>query len=77
LALEQIWEYQGKGTAIQKFKKEMTDLEKEYPDLEIFMKKKEKVCSSKIKVLLFDKYLTKINNAKHGIQEISSFFGKL
>jgi DNA polymerase elongation subunit (family B) len=77
LALEQIWEYQGKGTAIQKFKKEMCDLEKEFPDLEIFMKKKEKICSSKIKVLLFDKYLTKINNAKNGIQEISSFFVKL
>jgi DNA polymerase elongation subunit (family B) len=74
LALEQIWNLQGKTSAIQKFKKELNELEKEFPDLEIFMKKKEKVCSSKIKVLLFDKFLTKIENTKNGVQEISNFF---
>ncbi len=74
LALEQIWDLQGKSSAINKFKKEMQDLEKEFPDLEIFMKKKEKVCSTKVKVLLFDKFLTKIENAKNGVQEISNFF---
>ena len=76
LALEQIWDFQGKTGVIKKFKEEVTQLEKEYPDLEIFMKKREKLCSAKIKVILFDKFLTKIFNDKNGIKEISSYFVK-
>ena len=76
LSLEQIWKYQGKDTAITKYKKEIIDLEKEYPDLEIFMKKKEKLCTAKVKVLLFDKYLNKINNLKNGNQELMMFYRK-
>ena len=74
LALEQIWEYQGKKSAVSAFRREIVKLEKEYPDLEIYMKKREKLCSTKIKTLLFEKFLTKIFNQKHGIQEISGFF---
>ena len=74
LALEQIWEYQGKTSAVSAFRREIVKLEKEYPDLEIYMKKREKLCSNKIKTLLFEKFLTKIFNQKHGIQEISGFF---
>jgi DNA polymerase elongation subunit (family B) len=76
LALEQIWNFQGKTSVIKKFKEEVTQLEKEYPDLETFMKKREKLCSTKIKVILFDKFLTKIFNDKNGIKEISSYFVK-
>ena len=76
LALENIWEYQGKTNAIKGYKKDIAIMENEYNDLEIFMKKKEKYCSLKIKALLFDKFLTKIFNDKHGIQEISKFFTK-
>ena len=76
LAVEQIWEHQGKRGAIKTFQKELLQLEKEYPDLETFMKKKEKMTSQKVKVLLFDKILTKIHQDKHGIQPITGFFAK-
>jgi DNA polymerase elongation subunit (family B) len=76
LAVEQIWEHQGKRGAIKTFQKELSQLEKEYPDLETFMKKKEKMTSQKVKVLLFDKILTKIHQDKHGIQPITGFFSK-
>lgn len=76
LALEEIWTYQGKTAVLKKFREEIKQLEKECPDLEVFMKKKEKLCSAKIKVILFDKFLTKIFNDKHGVQEISNFFVK-
>ena len=76
LALEQIWSFQNKTAAIKTYKKDICELEKENDDLEIFMKKKEKYCSAKVKVLLFDKVLTKINNDKQRLQPITSFFMK-
>jgi DNA polymerase delta subunit 1 len=78
LALEQIWSFQNKVSAIKTYKTEMEEMEKEWGrDLEVFMKKKEKYCSAKVKVLLFDKVLTKINNDKQRIQPITSFFGSV
>jgi DNA polymerase elongation subunit (family B) len=74
LALEQIWEYENLHSAIRAYKKDMIKLEKEYPDMEEFMKKKEKYCSAKIKTLLFDDILNNIYNKKHGIQTIGKFF---
>ena len=74
LALEQIWAYQNKHGMIKTFKKDMVQMEKEYDNLEVLMKKREKYCSAKIKILLFDKVLNKINNDKHNIQEITNFF---
>ncbi len=75
LALEQIWAYQNKHLAIKDFKKEIVKIEKEYGDnLEVFMKKREKLTSAKIKVLLFDKTLNKIQNDKMGMREITSFY---
>lgn len=76
LALESIWEYQCKPKAISEFKKEMAILLKQYPEIEVFMKKKEKICSAKIKGLLFDKFLKKIYNDKNNIREITSFFSR-
>jgi hypothetical protein len=76
LALEQIWENQNKTGPLSKFRKDMIALQKEFPDLEVFMKKKEKYCSQKIKTLLFDKFLTKIQNARAGNQEITTMFPK-
>jgi hypothetical protein len=55
---------------MQKLKEEV------YGDIEVFMKKKEKYCSAKIKALLFDKFLTNIYNEKHKIQTITSCFAK-
>ena len=74
LALEQIWEYQNKHSLIKTYRKDMTALQNEYPDIETFMKKKEKYCSAKIKVLLFDKILSRIQNEKNNVREITSFF---
>ena len=76
LALEHIWAFQNKTAAIKTYKKDIVELEKENCDLEVFMKKKEKYCSAKVKVLLFDKVLTKINNDKLRIQPITAFFVK-
>ena len=77
LALEQIWTFQDKPSAIKTYKKEISKLFIDQPDLETFMKKKEKYCSAKVKVLLFDKVLTQISNEKNKIQMITSFFSKV
>jgi DNA polymerase elongation subunit (family B) len=75
LALEQIWLNQNKHSSIKTFKKDMTSLNKEVGgDIEIFMKKKEKYCSAKIKAILFDKFLTQIAHKKAGLQTITSMF---
>ena len=74
LALEEIWRIQGKTSAIKTYNRELKKLTAEFPDIEIFMKKKEKYCSAKVKTLLFDDVLNKIYNEKHSIQTITSFF---
>ncbi len=74
LALEEIWKYQDKMSAVKKHRTELAALAIEYPDIEIFAKKKEKYCSDKAKTMLFDKYLTQINNDKAGLRPITSFF---
>jgi DNA polymerase elongation subunit (family B) len=76
LAVEQIWENMGKLGATKTYQKEIAQLQKEFPDLETFMKKREKLASQKIKVLLFDKVLTRIHQQKNGIQAITGFFQK-
>jgi len=77
LCLEDLWLMQNKKSAIKTYKKEILKLENENPDMEVFMKKKEKYCASKVKTLLFEKTLNKIYNEKHNIQQITSFFTKL
>ena len=74
LEVEKIWKAQGRWSAIKEYKKTMKKLEDEFPDLEIFMKKKEKVCAAKVKELLFDKVLEKIHNDKNGIRQITNWF---
>ena len=44
-------------SAIKKYKSDIVNLQKEYPDFETFIKKKEKYCTDKVKELLFDKHL--------------------
>ena len=75
LAVEQIWEYQRKPSAIKTYKKDLEIMERDFgEDRELFMKKKEKYCSAKVKTLLFDKVLNKITNDKNKLQMITSFF---
>jgi len=75
LAVEKIWEYQRKPNAIKKFRKDVAQIEDDCDgDQELYMKKREKYCSAKVKTLLFDKVLNKINNKRNGIQTISTFY---
>jgi hypothetical protein len=75
LAVEKIWEYQRKPNAIKKFRKDVAQIEDDCNgDQELYMKKREKYCSAKVKTLLFDKVLNKINNKRNGIQTISTFY---
>jgi DNA polymerase elongation subunit (family B) len=78
LALEQIWEYQNKRSAIKAYRKDIDEIQQSsgIDDLETFMKNKEKYCSKKVKTLLFDKVLTQIANKKNNIQTIMGFFPK-
>ena len=77
LAIEQIWEMQNKSSAIKTFHKDMIALNNECDDnLELFMKKKEKYTTAKIKTLLFDKFLMKIFQQQNGIRTISDCFSK-
>ena len=78
LCLENLWIMNGKTSAIKAYQKEMKKLNNEFgDDMETFMKKKEKYCASKVKILLFDKTLEKIYNEKNRIQTISQFFKKV
>ena len=75
LAVESIWEYQRKPNAIKTFKKEMIAMESEYGhDWELYMKKREKYCSLKVKALLFDKTINQITNVRNQMQTITSYF---
>ena len=77
LAIEQIWELQNKGAAIKAFRKDMAELSRETDgDIEVFMKKREKYTSAKIKALLFDKFLTKVFNQQNGVRTLNDFFVK-
>ena len=75
LAVEQIWASSGKTGAIKTFRKELEVVEREYSgNFELFMKKKEKLCAQKVKLLLFDKFLMKIQNERNRLQPITAFF---
>jgi DNA polymerase elongation subunit (family B) len=75
LALEDIWKFKGKDLAIRRFKTEMANLMKEcHGDLEIFMKKKEKITSGEIKKILFDRFLMEILNKENKRRTIDSMF---
>jgi DNA polymerase elongation subunit (family B) len=76
LALEQILEKRrAQNTHLKNIRSEFVKMEKESNgDLEVFMKKKEKFCSVKIKELLFSKVLNQIANMENGTPEITRFF---
>ena len=74
LALEQIYALQKKTSAVKNVRKEYAKLENEESNLEILMKKREKYSSAKIKSILFEKYLTKINHKRNNLQAITKFF---
>jgi hypothetical protein len=77
LALEQIWKMHGNESKLKQYKTSLLELEKDCAgNLEIFMKKKEKIASSEIKQLLFDEFLTKIYQTQNRIRTLDSFWNK-
>ena len=76
LAVDQIWEYRNMDASLKTYRKDMDKLASEFPDLEVFMKKKEKYCSQKVKALLFDKFLMRIYNEQNRIQTLADCFRK-
>ena len=78
LAIEKIYEYKNKRpTDYQQYRKTISGLRESCEDdLELFMKKREKYCSSQVKQLLFDPFLTDLYNKKHGIQTLMQFYKK-
>ena len=77
LALEQIWRMHGNEYKLKQYKTSLLELEKDCAgNLEIFMKKKEKIASSEIKQLLFDEFLTKIYQTQNRIRTLDSFWNK-
>ena len=78
LAIEKIYEYKNKRPSdYQQYRKTISGLRESCEDdLELFMKKREKYCSSQVKQLLFDPFLTDLYNKKHGIQTLMQFYKK-
>ena len=77
LALEVMWETESTTSALKQlraYKKEIEKIQNNYPDMEEFMKKKEKYCSTRVKALLFDDILTRIYNEKNKIRTLNAFF---
>jgi DNA polymerase elongation subunit (family B) len=88
LAVEQLWEQQGKRSKLLSFRRDMDELQtmcrKEQNTtggggldiawMETYMKKKEKICSAIIKQMIFDPYLVQINNRRNNAQMITAFF---
>jgi hypothetical protein len=68
LALDQIWENKRVGI---EHRRDLQNLQKEFPDTEVYMKKREKLCSQKVKALLFDKYLVEIQQKQSGQRPLS------
>jgi len=77
LVLEKIWEMQNKRSKINKFKREVEVVRREYFDnLEKCQEKIESMRCKEIKALLFDEYLRETNNEKNGDQSLTKFFTK-
>ena len=77
LALEPICNYKNRNGMFKTIKKDIEGIEKECGDsIEVFMKKREKYCSTQVKSLIFETYLTDIQNKKQGFQSIMGCFDK-
>jgi DNA polymerase elongation subunit (family B) len=79
LALEQIYttKYPKREGLITDFQRRIRSIQAETPDLEEYMKRREKECSSRVKQELFDPFLMKIHAKQNGIRQIDSFWTKV
>ena len=78
LAVDKVYLYKGKKQSdIVKMESHLDQLFIDSNhDLEIYMKKREKHCSSEVKQLLFDPFLNDIYNSQNGIQTLFQFYRK-
>ena len=76
LALEQIYasKYPTRGNMIVDFQRQIKHIQTETPDLEEYMKRREKECSARVKQELFDSFLTKIHATQNGMYPIDKWF---
>jgi DNA polymerase elongation subunit (family B) len=77
LVLEKIWIMQTKRSKLNKFKKDVETIYKDYADTpDKIDDKVEALRCKEIKALLFDEYLRETNNEKDGVQSLTKFFAK-
>jgi len=76
LDIENILKTIGNYRAAKEYRKQIKKLENDFPDLEQFMKKKEKISATEVKKLIFDKIIQKVHNEQNGIRTINDFFIK-
>ena len=76
LDIENILSKIGKHGIAKEYRKQVKKLENDFPDLEVFMKKKEKISAAEVKKLIFDKIIQKVFNDQHGIRTMNDFFSK-
>ena len=76
LDIENILIKFGDHRCAKNYRKQIKKLEDEFPDLEIFMKKREKLASIEVKKLIFDKILQKVYNEQNGVRTMYDFFSK-
>jgi DNA polymerase elongation subunit (family B) len=77
LALEQIYatsKHPKKNESMSDYRRQIRRIQEETPDLEEFMKRREKECSARVKQELFDPYLMQIHALQNGIRKIDSFW---
>ena len=70
LALEDIWTFRKNSAKLSEYGRKIRELKREFPDLETFMKKREKYCGEQAKLMLFQSYLTRIENSKNRVQTL-------
>lgn len=77
LVLEKIWQMQNKKPKLNRFKRDIENLKKEYQENPDKLEDKiETLRCKEIKTLLFDEYLRETNNEKEGFQSLTKFFIK-
>ena len=76
LDIENILKTIGKHGIAKEYRKQIKKLENDFPDLEQFMKKREKISATEVKKLIFDKIIQKVYNEQNGIRTINDFFSK-
>ena len=73
LVLEQLADFKKrKGHTLRKWKKELAELKREYPDPVIYKKREDTLRNKEVKSLLFDTYVHQTCRA--GNQSIMKFF---